>query len=105
MFVPNNQKIYNLKMKLFRNGTILIHQWPITYIFRIMVLRQDYIREMCCYCHKTMNIEKSSKTGDSGSVCPTCLRKENPEVYEDMKDNGHFTPEQIAEAEACPNPR
>ncbi len=75
-------------------------KWPRAILLRMVFLNRAYIREFCCYCDKTLRFKKSEAVvGDSGEICPTCLRQECRELYEQMKAEGKFTELQICEAE------
>lgn len=76
------------------------NEWPLGVILKIIFLNRAYIREICCYCNQTLKFKRSEKIiGDSGEICPTCLRKEYPELYEELKAAGYFSSEQICSAE------
>ncbi len=83
---------------LFKKYSKLRH-WPLSILLKMFFLRREYIREFCCYCDKTLKFVQSSRSGDSGGICTSCLLKECPEIYFAMKDEGKLTAEEIAEAE------
>ena len=92
----NNWKV----LKLFQKHSEF-NKWPVSILLQIIFLNRAYIRELCCYCNKTLRFKRSENiVGDSGEICPTFLRRECPELYEEMKATGKFTSEQIQEAES-----
>ena len=54
---------------------------------------------ICFYCKKVLCIVESKLEGESGGICPKCLRKRFPKAYEDLKKKSVLTLEEIAEAE------
>ena len=86
-------------LQLFQNlGEF--NKWPISILLQIIFLNRAYIRELCCYCGKTLRFKRSENIiSDSGEICPTCLRQECLELYEEMKAQGKFSFQQIYEAE------
>lgn len=84
---------------LFKNHSDL-DKWPRHILLQIVFLNRAFLREFCCYCGKTLRFKKSQNVvGDSGEICPACLRKECPELYAELKSAGKFTQTQICEAE------
>ena len=84
---------------LFKNHSE-VDKWPMGILLQIVFLNRAFIREFCCYCQKTLRFKRAGRViGDSGEICPTCLRRECLELYEKMKAEGKFTKEQISAAE------
>ena len=66
---------------LFKNHSE-VSKWPIGIILQMLFLNRAFLREFCCSCQQTMRFKRSVRIiGDSGEICPTCLRQENPELY------------------------
>jgi len=77
-----------------------LEKWPHYILLQIILLKRKFIRELCCYCGQNLTFKRSENIiGDSGEICPTCLRKECPELYEEIKTEDGFTPRQIRKAE------
>jgi len=85
---------YRLKEIIFKSGSISFCDWPIGILLKIVIFRQDYIREFCCYCQNTNfdRYSRSTRTGDSGSICPACLKRESPQAYQDAIKKGLLPP-------------
>jgi|GEM_PF-2864250 len=83
---------------LFKKYSKFQH-WPVAVLLRMFILRREYIREFCCYCDKTISFSRSTRSGDSGGICPACLFDKHPQVYWEMKQEGKLTEAQIVEAE------
>ena len=91
---------YQICHWLFRKNSLMeVEDWPKKILLQMIFLRFKFIREFCCYCHKTLSYSRSTKNGDSGGICPKCFRQQCPEAFEEMKAEGKLTAEQIAEAE------
>jgi len=57
------------------------------------------IKHVCVHCGKIIRCVEDELDANSGEICPKCLKKHFPDAYWFMKDQGHFTQEQIAQAE------
>ncbi|MBD3360126.1 MAG: hypothetical protein GF365_05485 [Candidatus Buchananbacteria bacterium] len=106
IFVAEKANRYYLKLLSFgrrlffkSNSIIIVREWPLFLLLQIIFLRRDYIRNVCCYCQKTLGFNRSSRTGDSGDMCLPCLFKQHPDIYFDMKEAGQLSQEKIDEAE------
>jgi len=75
--------------------------WPWSILALMIFFDRHYLRYFCCECKKHFRFERSvGKSGDSGDICPKCLKIKHPDAYDHMKENGLLTDEQIAEAES-----
>ena len=92
---------YHFKRIIFKSGSINLRDWPLTILLAIVFLRRNYIREFCCYCNETeqQKFFRSTRTGDSGGICPVCLHRESPAAYIASKRQGQITGAQALEAE------
>ena len=91
---------YQIKEIIFNSGSISFCDWPVSILLKIVIFRENYIREFCCYCQNKSfdKYYRSTKTGDSGSICPPCLKRESPQAYQDAVDKGLVPPQPLAES-------
>lgn len=71
----------------------------IVFHFILLTRGKKSLIQFCFHCYKVLGIVDSAIVGESGGICPRCLKKHSPDIYARLKDRHELTEAEIAQAE------
>lgn len=71
----------------------------IAFRFIMLILGKKRLVQFCFHCYKVIGIVNSVIVGESGGICPRCLKKHSPDIYARLKEQHELSEAEIAQAE------